>query len=203
LHYFAAVVVPPDTTIETAEQVVKPLLEPFNEELEVEQYTEDGETYWRNPQGRWDWWQVGGPWTGAWSGYDPQTDPANIETCRLCGSIGMRMDALGVQQRAIDSGYTCNGCGGKGMAVKWPTDWKATDGDIIPVAYYLDTPGIRVPFAVIIPDGGWHEKETFIWDDEAKDGRVEKIPEDEWPGIVAKLLAPCRNAKLVVVNYHR
>jgi hypothetical protein len=202
-HYFAAVVVPPDTTRADAEERVRPLMAPWDENREVAQKTdEDGATYWHNPSGKWDWWQIGGRWTGVWSSYNPQTDPDNIETCRICGGTGMRMDHLGIQQRAIDPGYTCNGCSGKGMKVKWPTDWKAIDSDIIPVAYYLDTPGIRVPFAVVIPDGGWHEKETFIWDDEAKNGHFETIPEQEWVERVTKLLAPCRGARLVIVDYH-
>lgn len=202
MHYFAAVVVPPDTTIETAEQVVRPLLEPFNEELEIEQYTEDGETYWRNPQGKWDWWTVGGRWTGVWSDYDPTTDTANLEPCFICQGTGMRMDALAIEFRKTDPGYTCNGCDGKGRAVKHPPQWRPFMADVIPVAHYLDTPGIRVPFAVVIPDGGWHEKVTYTWDPEKRDTRVEKVPEDEWPGVVTKLLVPCRNAKLVIVDYH-
>lgn len=27
---------------------------------------------------QWDWYQIGGRWTGTFSGYDPETDPANI-----------------------------------------------------------------------------------------------------------------------------
>lgn len=202
MHYLVAVVVPSDTTIDNAQAIITPLLDPYDENKEVEQYTEDGETYWRNPQGRWDWWQVGGRWTGVWSDYDPETDPANIETCFLCQGTGMRNDHAGTQQRQLDPGYTCNGCQGKGRSVKWPTDWKPGNGDIIPVSALLDNPELRRPFAVVIPDGGWHEKETYTWDAERRDVRVEKIPEAEWPGVVAKLLAPCRDAKLVVVDYH-
>ena len=39
------------------------MLAPYDEELEVEQFTEDGETYWRNPNAKWDWWTVGGRWS--------------------------------------------------------------------------------------------------------------------------------------------
>jgi hypothetical protein len=29
--------------------------------------------------GEWDWWQVGGRWTGHFNGYDPEKDPVNLE----------------------------------------------------------------------------------------------------------------------------
>lgn len=203
MHYFAAVVVPADTNRANAEDRVKPIMEPYYEEAEVEQRTdEDGSTYWHNPQGKWDWWQVGGRWTGVWSDYDPQTDPANIEPCFLCHGTGMRNDPLGLQQRQQDPGYTCNGCQGKGVALKWPTDYRPEAGDIVPVAYCLDTPGVRIPFAVVVPDGGWHEKETWVWDEEKKQGHFENVPETEWGERVTKLLTPCRGAKLAVVDYH-
>lgn len=42
-----------------------------------------------NPRSKWDWWQVGGRWTGMMDPeYDPQTDPNNIEKCDLCGGTG-------------------------------------------------------------------------------------------------------------------
>ena len=39
---------------------------------------ERGDLYYmttRNENGRWDWWQIGGRWTGWLAGYDPTTDP--------------------------------------------------------------------------------------------------------------------------------
>ncbi len=39
-------------------------LAPFNEELQVEKVEEDGDEYWRNPDAKWDWYQLGGRWTG-------------------------------------------------------------------------------------------------------------------------------------------
>jgi hypothetical protein len=38
------------------------LLAPYEEELQVEQVTEGDETYWHNPNAKWDWWVVGGRW---------------------------------------------------------------------------------------------------------------------------------------------
>jgi hypothetical protein len=83
----------------------------------------DGRYYKRtNPNRRWDWWQVGGRWTGLLSpGYDPEKDPANIETCRLCDGTGRRADMV------VENG--CNGCQGTGRCVKWPTAWVKFSGD--------------------------------------------------------------------------
>lgn len=43
-------------------------LSPFNEELQLveSEPDEDGDTYWFNPDAKWDWWVVGGRWGGHW-----------------------------------------------------------------------------------------------------------------------------------------
>jgi hypothetical protein len=76
--------------------------------------------------GFWDWYQIGGRWTGLFDSYDPETDPENTETCTLCAGSGKRPDMT------VANG--CNGCAGTGTAKKWPTDWKKHPGDIIPVS---------------------------------------------------------------------
>lgn len=41
------------------------MLAPYDENLQIEQVTtEDGETYWTNPKSKWDWWVIGGRWSG-------------------------------------------------------------------------------------------------------------------------------------------
>ena len=62
--------------------------------------------------GFWNWYQIGGRWTGFLSGYDPEKDPANIE--------GNYTKAGIVEKR-----------------VKWPTAWAKHDGDIQPAAVAL------------------------------------------------------------------
>jgi hypothetical protein len=48
-----------------------------------------------NPNSRWDWWQIGGRWTGTFAdGYNPSEDPNNIEVCSLCEGTGQRTDAI-------------------------------------------------------------------------------------------------------------
>lgn len=97
--------------------------------------------------GFWDWYQIGGRWSGTLDGFDPATDPANVESCTVCGGTGFRNDAMGVSARAEAPTYTCNGCGtydsetmtwghkkeGPGKRVKWPTSWAQRKGDIIPI----------------------------------------------------------------------
>lgn len=44
---------------------IEDVMRPFDENLKVEKCVEDGEEYWYNPNGKWDWYQVGGRWAGA------------------------------------------------------------------------------------------------------------------------------------------
>ena len=73
----------------------------------------------------WDWYQIGGRWSGTLTGYDPETDPKNIEQCTLCNGTGTRTDGMGGPRG-------CNGCGGKGKSVSWPTQWGTTEHDVMP-----------------------------------------------------------------------
>lgn len=80
-----------------------------------------------NPNKKWDWWTVGGRFTGLFSpDYDPAKDSANQEVCFLCRGTGKRLDMV------VDNG--CNGCKGTGVREKWPTQWKPHSGDQITVA---------------------------------------------------------------------
>jgi len=42
---------------------VEKLLAPFSKHLKVEEYEEGSEKYHRNPNGKWDWYEIGGRWT--------------------------------------------------------------------------------------------------------------------------------------------
>ena len=113
--------------------------------------------------GFWDWYQIGGRWTGSFDGYDPETDPANIKTCWLCGGTGKRTDMT------VENG--CNGCNGKGKAVEWPTQWKRYEGDVMPVAQ-LTEDHLKKFYRIVLPDGygayanekycPWREKDRFV-----------------------------------------
>lgn len=113
-----------------------------------------------NPKGYWDWYQLGGRWSGYLVDYDPETDPTKYEVCFLCRGTGKRNDALGRKMRAEDPAYTCNGCNGTGKALQWPTSWDAHPADLMPLAAVLERwqPETHTPFALVTADGLWHQR---------------------------------------------
>ncbi len=124
------------TELEAPQSELEKTLEEFAKEYGGWEKKTDGRFYdHTNVNKRWDWWQVGGRYTGKLSGYDPDKDPANRETCFMCGGTGKRNDALGQEARAKNPAYTCNGCEGKGWSVKWPTSWKNHPGDKMRVSH--------------------------------------------------------------------
>lgn len=116
MHYSNLVIVPKNGSEDIAEKVAE-AMGPSEE----------------SGNGFWDWYQIGGRWTGLFDGYEPEKDPKNTETCAQCGGSGRRDDELGKAARERDPSYTCNGCGGKGERPTWPTQWGIHDGDIIPL----------------------------------------------------------------------
>jgi hypothetical protein len=76
---------------------------------------------------KWDYWTVGGSWTAFFRpDYDPAKDPANQETCFLCGGTGVR-----THRPPPDSppswpvlGVSCNGCEGTGRRLVFPTKFR-------------------------------------------------------------------------------
>jgi len=102
--------------------------EEFMEEYCGYKYNKEQGTwgYWHNPDSLWDWYQVGGRWTGEHDGYDPTKDPRNIETCWLCNGTGKRTDM------EVENG--CNGCDGTGKMVKWSTSFAPHYADVMPIS---------------------------------------------------------------------
>ncbi len=136
--------------ISNSPEEVEKLLEPFQENnmgtcpQEYLKFEEDEDAnfdekvgkrgYWYNSRAKWDWWQIGGRWTGLLTpAYDPTEDPANKETCLLCQGTGMRNDEIGQNFRLKNPDYKCNGCDGAGIKTKWPTSWRRHTGDQVQV----------------------------------------------------------------------
>lgn len=137
-----------------------------------------------NPQSKWDWWTIGGRWTGMLSpDYDPNKDPDNIKTCNFCNGTGKR------------SGDDCNSCNGTGQAIKWPTEWKEFDGDIMPLAQVSDE---TIPFAILTPDGRWFERGEMGWFGMVKDEKEES----SWAKTVQHVRAEYGDSIAVVVDCH-
>jgi hypothetical protein len=138
----------------------------------------------RNPEGKWDWYQIGGRCSGALDGYDPEQDPANQERCHRCGGSGRSLDH--------DAPGACRRCAGQGRVAKWPTQWKPHPGDTVPVAR---VPPDYVPTAVVTPDYRWHEIEEAGW--------LGLPLDDQWIAEVRRLVDRHADCMATIVDIHR
>ena len=174
----SCLVVLPAAAGDMIEEAVRAVMEPYNEE--------------NHRCGWWDWYQIGGRWTGSLDGYDPETDPEKQETCDLCSGTGKRPGALeefGAEWYASVNG--CNGCHGKGMRTMWPTQWPQRDGDCQPVE---KVPVDFIPHSMIDSDG--YASHRTVWSGHA-------ILEDEkWEEHFRKALSHEAGNLAVIVDYH-
>ncbi len=90
-----------------------------------------------NPRSKWDYYRIGGGWTGMLGGYDPLEDIENWETCPECGGTGGWDDGLGLRLLGEVRERACNGCAGKGWRAKCPAWFRGYEGDVQPVAGVL------------------------------------------------------------------
>lgn len=132
-----------------------------------------------DPAGWWDWYQIGGRWTGHLSDYDPRDDPANTRPCRTCSGTG------------------CNACRGTGMETLWPTMWAPHEGDVATLDHVLAAiatdPQRTIPHTLVAGERVLH-RET--WDG----GFVVNPDHDQ---MVAETLAAADPSwRVVVVDYH-
>lgn len=156
--------------------------------------------------GFWDWWQIGGRYTGEGSEYRPEMDERNYKKCHWCNGTGMRSDAIGIAARSRDPTYTCNACGdvnadvgwthglmGPGKELKWPTEWIDVPENVRHVSAI--SPDLTC-YTLILPN---EVLRTQLWDRDQKDWR-----DTEFDGYVKRAL-DSRNITdgfLVVVDYH-
>lgn len=169
---------------------------PDERELEIlmaPYYEEEG-----NDNCKWDWYQIGGRWTGHLDpDYDPDFDARNIETCTICNGTGMRTDNVGNDIRSKDPNYKCNGCDGNGKRTKWPTQWAKFDGDQVQVKDLK--PNADLNFFAYLVDGQWYEKGEMGWFGIVLD---EKNP-DQWKEQQNKIRAALKPEQwLTVVDVH-
>ena len=155
-------------------------------------YEENGE----NEKQKWDWYQVGGRWTGHLSDYDPEKDPSNMVACKFCKGTGMRNDEVGIEARSENPSYTCNSCDGKGEHLKWPTNWVPCDQDSIQVK---DLSKNIEPTFAILKDGEWLERGEMGWFAMVSN----KKDKDEWQKQFNETLkALPKNNWLTIVDCH-
>jgi len=166
MHYSNLVLIPANgKDIDGKKQSVDKLVE-----AAMGPHEEDG--------GFWDWYQIGGRWTGALDGYDPGGDPDNQYKCDLCNGTGKRNDEIGKKHRETDPSYGCNGCNGTGTAIQWPTGFKRHPGDIMPVSK-LTEEQLKRFYRVITPWGKFENERFEPWRKKDKFRSLD-MPTVEW-----------------------
>jgi|GEM_PF-5786012 len=194
---------------ENWQEQVEDILSQYDANLEIqEEKDEDGNLYWCNPNGIFDWYEIGGRWTGSHGNYNPEEDIRNYEKCRLCDGTGLRNDEIGLKHRQENPDYKCNGCYhynrdtgvdepgffGVGMALKWPTDWFNHESNIIPIEEIDE----KLDCGTIFFNGDYWENEE--WDYDNKKFK----PNKDFNGNVKEFLTKnnITTGFLVTVDYH-
>lgn len=182
MHYHAEVWVR-DRDRATVEADVERAMSPHQEA-----YDETTEEH----HGFWDWYVIGGRWTGVKSKTNPTKDPRNYETCFLCQGGGQRNDTLGRRERQSDPSYSCNGCGGTGQMLKHESKWVKLATDIMPIT---DIPIDFECHTLLIPDCKPFFKEE--WDGQS-------FKQTDFDGKVKSMLDKLHigGGYLVTVDYH-
>ena len=125
-------------------------------------------------------------------GHDPKKDPKNYKDCWLCNGTGKRNDALGKEARKKDPKYTCNGCQGTGKELKYDLP---DIGNIVPVSTLIKHPK-RHPFAIVTPDGEWHQEAEVGW------WGMTSNPNVKWEKEKKELLKQYADYLIVAVDCH-
>ncbi len=180
-----------DKAIGSAREAVEPevtrLLAPYDENDEA--FREGS---------KWDWWVIGGRWTGSLSDYDPTKDERNFERCGFCVG-GITTQAIADRYPAYKDhvGKTCIQCKGTGKVLSFRfVDY---DGDVQAVAA-IDAAKIADSFAAVVtPDGAWHGG-AFGWWGAVREEKADSA--EAWQAEVTRLLGEHPTATAVVVDCH-
>ena len=144
--------------------------------------------------GWWDWFQIGGRFSGRLDGYDPFSDPRNVAPCRLCGGTGRRPDADLFGSEWLEWSGGCNGCKGTGKELVWPTRWARHPGDVAELS------AVSVNFAdslALVAGECGVARERWV------DGKWAEMEDSEYEAAVAALIGSApRAARVVVVDFH-
>lgn len=180
-HYYAWAIVPAEGDLD---DLIREALAPYDENAELVERTEDGETYKCNPRGMWDWYQVGGRWTGhlaelvTGKPYDPEADPENADP----------------------KGY--------GSGVKWPTRWAPRpDLDVVPAleitSRIAELDPRQLPFTIFTHDSE-HVTTRIDWGRD--DWKEAELTDDQVRSAAATILHARMRAglvdRVVVLDYH-
>lgn len=80
-----------------------------------------------------DWYELGGRYTGRHDNYKPWNDPVNKEICNLCNGTGSRPDMKAEEMKWVRG---CNACSGTGIKTKY--SFAIHPQDIMPLAEVRD-----------------------------------------------------------------
>jgi hypothetical protein len=102
MHYLAIALVPPPkktNDINAITQFIDLIMEPYSVYFEhdcinTDKDFDDNEECDTCSDAFFDWYEIGGRWSGILTGYDPQKDPTNLSPCSFCASLGYRASNL-------------------------------------------------------------------------------------------------------------
>ncbi len=110
----------------------------------------------------WDWFQIGGRYSGYLDGYDPTTNSENRELCQWCEATGVTTQAVAGKYPAYQPyvGETCPQCQGNKDMAKWPTQWVAHERDVMAVEHLIQAQ-LDGCFAVVT-SSGWFGGDAYL-----------------------------------------
>jgi hypothetical protein len=111
---------------------------------------------------KWDWWVIGGGFSGMLDGYDPRTNPKNYKPCAYCEATGITTEAVAEKHPAYKPhvGKTCIQCLGSGKRLVSPSELEPHEGDHRAAILVTRESLSYVPYAIIDLAGQWHEIES-------------------------------------------
>lgn len=183
-----------------------------------------------NPKSKWDWYVIGGRWTGMLAeDYDPDLDPRNFGPCAFCSpgvnsAMRVLIEASGEPSPPINptgkvkqyetgtwgaaaaddpEAKDCHVCNGTKIERKFRN--APIDGDVVPASHWLkllNDPekerGHFIPYAILTPDGEWHQRGEMGWFGMTSDEKLH----DEWETEVLRLAEQHRDCTAVVTDLH-
>ena len=166
-----------------------------------------------NPNAKWDWWVVGGRWTGRWKeGFNPDLDPNNYESCMYCSCTGSRKGSEGLlltdekyvrnTPYKVKEGATgCNVCLGTGYARKFSAHHEAVSEDTLPCPM---VPRDKGTFAILTPDGEWHARGEMGWWGVVfpNEGETAEVTQEKWDAYFAAILDKHTECFATIVDCH-
>lgn len=162
-HYTVAVI-----SADNDEETIGNMLAPFSENLEVEErtYTDDNgavETYMCNPNAKWDWWRIG----GRWNNY--LTEKSGLKT----NSTKIKDLIFPIDQEVYDWCIRRWELIVDGDIPNTEGDKELIDCERYKPEYYTEryeskeeyakSEATPMTFAVLTPDGEWHEPGEMGW----------------------------------------